>query len=306
MASLSKKEIHLIVNDYIGISGGYLGSPDDRFTYRTHEEFYPLYCDLDIDPNQYTGTTCQKFIAILEASPPDVQAKIVRGILQKFPSGNHESGSRRNELREEILAITSRLESAPGYETQHSHAEVFISYAWGGESEVVANKIDAVFQRNGITLVRDKRDIGFKGLIKSFMKRLGIGGAIIIIIDEKYLKSANCMFELLEIAENGKFHERIFPIVLENARIYKPLSRLEYVKHWEKELQDLDEALKTVSAANLHGFREDIDLYAEIRSKISSLTDILKDMNALSQSIHVGSDFQELLETVKSSISPKK
>jgi hypothetical protein len=27
-----------VVNDYIGVSGGYLGD----FTYRTHQEFYPV------------------------------------------------------------------------------------------------------------------------------------------------------------------------------------------------------------------------------------------------------------------------
>ena len=77
MTGLTNPEIMRIVNRYIGVSGGYLGD----FSYRTHTDFYPEFCDLDIDPNQYDGTTRQRFIAILEKSPPDVQAKIVRGVL---------------------------------------------------------------------------------------------------------------------------------------------------------------------------------------------------------------------------------
>ena len=43
--------------------------------------------------------------------------------------------------------------------------EIFISYAWGGESENIANQIDQAFQDQDITLIRDKRDLGFKGRI---------------------------------------------------------------------------------------------------------------------------------------------
>jgi hypothetical protein len=58
--------------------------------------------------------------------------------------------------------------------------------------------------------------------------------------------------------------------------------------------------MKRVSADNLQGFREDIDLYAEIRVLLPRLTDVLKDMNALTPEIHRGSDFAELFESVMS------
>ncbi len=81
MAGLTHPEIMKIVNRYIGVSGGYFCD----FSYRTHAEFYPDYCELDIDPDQYEGTTRERFIAILSRSLPHVQAKIVRGVLQRFP-----------------------------------------------------------------------------------------------------------------------------------------------------------------------------------------------------------------------------
>ena len=55
--SLTPQEVMKIVNRYIGVAGGYLGD----FSYRTHAEFYPEYCDLDIDPNNYAGTTRERF-----------------------------------------------------------------------------------------------------------------------------------------------------------------------------------------------------------------------------------------------------
>ena len=55
-------EIKFVVNQWIGVQGGYLGD----FTYRTHADFYPEYCGIDnIDPHAYEGTTRVRFEQIL-------------------------------------------------------------------------------------------------------------------------------------------------------------------------------------------------------------------------------------------------
>jgi hypothetical protein len=171
---------------------------------------------------------------------------------------------------------------------------VFISYAWGGESEAIVNQIDAALQGRGLKIIRDKRDLGYKGSISAFMERIGEGNCVIVIISDKYLRSPNCMFELVEIAEGKQFHDRVFPIVLSNAEIYDPVKRLEYVKHWEIKRAELAQAMKEVDPANLQGIREDMDLYDRIRDKVSGLTSILKDMNTLTPDMHRDSDFSEI------------
>jgi hypothetical protein len=135
------------------------------------------------------------------------------------------------------------------------------------------------------------------------MERIGQGRCVILVISEKYLKSENCLFELLQIAKHGDFSDRIFPIVLEDAAIYKPIQRLHYVRYWEEQIKELDDAMKTVSAANLDGFREDIDLYTEIRAHLPRLSDILRDMNALTPELHRGADFSELFEAIMTKLS---
>ncbi|MEM1256254.1 MAG: COR domain-containing protein [Cyanobacteria bacterium P01_H01_bin.21] len=177
--------------------------------------------------------------------------------------------------------------------------EVFISYAWGGDSENITNKVDEAFKAISINLTRDKRDLGFKGRIKEFMQQIGEGKAVIVIISDKYLKSENCMFELIQIFQNDEFTDRIFPIVLDDAKIYKPRERLKYVQHWEAEIEAFENDLKTVSAANLDGFREDIDLYHEIRGFLPHLTNILKDMNTLTPKIHTDSEFADLIKAIE-------
>ncbi len=102
--TIHPKEIARLVNLYIGVSAGYLGD----FSYRTHADFYPTYCDLDINRNLYEGTTRERFIEILSTRPPHEQAKIVRGILEKYPAGS--SDLRTQAMHDEYVALADRLE----------------------------------------------------------------------------------------------------------------------------------------------------------------------------------------------------
>ncbi len=176
---------------------------------------------------------------------------------------------------------------------------VYISYAWGGESERIVDELDADLQARGIAVVRDKRDLGYKGTIRDFMQQIGRGYAVIVVISDKYLRSANCMFELLEVARNADMHSRIFPVVLKDADIYDPVRRIAYVKHWEDQLKALDEAMRSVSAANLQGVREEIDSYDAIRDHVARLTFLLKDMNTLSPEVHENTNFSSLIASLE-------
>ena len=66
-------------------------------------------------------------------------------------------------------------------------------------------------------------------------------------------------------------------------------------------MKELDDAMKGVPAANMDGFREDIDLYDEIRDNLPKLSDILKDMNTLTD-LHRQSGFKELIDAVMSKL----
>ena len=72
-----------------------------------------------------------------------------------------------------------------------------------------------------------------------------------------------------------------------------------YVQHWEAQIKELDEAMKTVSAANMQGFRDEIDQYTEIRNTMAELVYTLKDMNALTPEMHSDTGFAELFKAIE-------
>ena len=208
------------------------------------------------------------------------------------------------EISPKVTPLQNELEQQREESLKHrlkdsNQKEVFISYTWRDQqSKPLVEKIEQAFQAKGIKIIRDTNAIGYKERFKEFMQRLSRGTCVILVISDQYLKSENCMYELVEIAKDKDFYKRIFPIILADAKIFKPIERIKYIKHWEDKIKELDEAMKGVSAANLQGFREEIDQYTEIRNTSAELTNLLKDMNTLTPDIHSDSEFESLLNAI--------
>lgn len=101
---LSTQQVAKIVYSYIGVDGGYLGD----FSYATHAQFYPLYCDLDINPYDLEGTTRERFTAILTGLRPHDQAKVIRGVVERFLVGAPGPATRTDRLRDDLLPGSRR------------------------------------------------------------------------------------------------------------------------------------------------------------------------------------------------------
>ena len=180
--------------------------------------------------------------------------------------------------------------------------KVYLSYAWGGESERVVDELDADLKARGITLVRDKRDLGYKGQIREFMQEIGRAHAVVVVVSDKYLRSENCMFELVEIARNTDSHDRIFPVIMPDAEIYKAVNRLKYVAHWEDQRKQLEDEMRKVSLVNLQGITDDLNRFDTFRDQIAGLADMLKNMNALTPDMHEKSRFAEMAAALEATL----
>jgi len=185
-----------------------------------------------------------------------------------------------------------------------AHPAIYISHAWGGKSEQIVHAILERFEREGLKVILDKKDLGYRESIRKFMESLGQADAIIVVVSQKYLHSEYCMFELLQIYENKNILERIFPIVLDEVNIAKSTDRLELVKYWEGQTEELESKIRELrTLSHIEGITEDLNLYNSIRNKIAKLTSILKDINTLNITLHEASDFDQLIEAIKRKVS---
>ncbi|MDG1571162.1 toll/interleukin-1 receptor domain-containing protein [Robiginitalea sp. M366] len=177
--------------------------------------------------------------------------------------------------------------------------EIYISYAWKGASEEMANLIETTLQANEIHLVRDKNDLGYKGGITEFMNRIGQAKGVVVIVSDKYLKSGYCMYELSEIYRHADFEGRIFPIVLEDAMIFDVNKRLEYKQEWKQKLDALDEEIKRSGAEALQTIGAEYEKFKRIYDDFDRIINKVSDMNVLTPDIHKSTHFEDLIKAIR-------
>lgn len=223
---------------------------------------------------------------------------------------NSEATTERNKITASTLALLGELEkpakkkeekenpiNPEPVQEEKLNSKTYISYAWGGDSSKIADLVEKELTEKGIVIHRDLGQVGYKDSIQGFMKEIGKGNRVILLISEKYLKSDNCMYELTQIYQNEDFKNRIFPIILADANIYKPIARLRYIKYWDEKIKELDAELKSIgTGVHLTEIQQELNNYADIRASFDKMAAILKDMNALNPEIHQNENFESLYQ----------
>lgn len=213
----------------------------------------------------------------------------------------------RRRIRHAILALLEVVEAElePSDKDATTEAtvsdvttEVFISYSWSDSA--IADEVDSAFQARGRALIRDVRDAPYRADIPDFMKRLGQGSAVVLLISDAYLKSRNCMFEALELLQHADFSKRIFPVVLPSGTtIYDEVASAEYVQFWDARGIEIDTKLRALpSMSNAASLFEELSHVVRIKNTVDDFIARLRRMNALTLEAHRRTQFQEILRLV--------
>jgi predicted Rossmann-fold nucleotide-binding protein len=155
---------------------------------------------------------------------------------------------------------------------------IYISYAWkdtktdlGKQRELLVDKICDKLTQNKYKLIRDKQHLALGNSIKDFMREIGRGNYVIIVISDKYLRSEYCMFEAVEIMKYNSYGQQIFPIILSDANIYSHEGKLTYIKYWKEQYEKLKQMVEEVTG------KEDNFAMYEILEKFKEIADTIDD-----------------------------
>jgi internalin A len=228
---------------------------------------------------------------------------IERGILL----GNRGKESALFDISKETAIINVQNQSKATKENK----TIFFSYAWGvneasGENrEAIVDELYESLEKDGIyELKRDKKDAGYRASIKKFMKDIGKGKLVVVVISDKYLKSPNCMFELLAIfrsagSDTEEFRERIFPIVLGDAnKIYDEIDRLDYVEFWQSKCKKFEEKINKIGLEDARSALPAFDSWIEIKNNVGKIAGILGDLNTLNPKALSVDNFAEIKKSI--------
>ena len=155
---------------------------------------------------------------------------------------------------------------------------IFISYSWS-DSKVV-DDIEIAFQQLGIRVLRDIREIEYKGSIREYMRRVREVDYIILIISDAFLKSSNAMFEVLELLKDVEYKNKILPVVLDGAKVFRPEDRLKYIEHWKDSHSKLEGKLKGVSPTDAITIYKELKHIENVKNSIDEFLSVISDMNS--------------------------
>jgi hypothetical protein len=183
-----------------------------------------------------------------------------------------------------------------------SNAEIFVSYAWRGESEALVNQLCDAFAAKGYTIRRDKSSMTYRASIKSFMDSIGRGKFIIAVVSDKYMKSEYCMYEAYRMFQSPAFGERVFPIVLPDADIFSFRGQAAYLKYWDSEYKSLTEEYKNIANVSPTMVAPLTERLRDIEATTLFINDFMAavgDMNVLTSQTHLESNFSQLISAIE-------
>ncbi len=182
--------------------------------------------------------------------------------------------------REEIPLVFDKPPQRP---------ECFVSYSWGDDSPEgrehtkLIDDLCTKAKERGHIIRRDKNELKIGDSITDFMRRIGAGDRIFVILSKGYLESPNCMFELSEIwrtscQDSGDFLKRVRVYIVPGLSIRKAVDRVKWGAYWEAEFKELNSF--TQDGATKLG-QDGMNELRRMQTYYLNVADILATMNSI-------------------------
>jgi hypothetical protein len=189
-------------------------------------------------------------------------------------------------------------------------SEIYFSYAWKDREdesdgrEKVVNDLYDLLKGKGHKVARDKNKVEYKDSIGGFMKNLGSSGFIITVISAKYLRSQYCMYEAIQILKKGNFTARVFPIVLDDSKIYEVREMANLMIYWQAKVKELkllaDQIEDDSTKIQLLNEKKDFE---EIQRNIGDFITYIKDMKVLNDLVSIETRYHDIIESLEKSMA---
>jgi tetratricopeptide (TPR) repeat protein len=152
---------------------------------------------------------------------------------------------------------------------------VFISYSWS--TQKIAEKIFQDLTLVGLSVLKDNHEIKYTDKISDFMISIKKADYALFVINDGYLKSKNCLFEVLEHLKDDSAWEKTLPIVFSDTKIHSVIDRIAYVNYWESQTEKISEALRQINPVNATEAYKELKQYQDITASIDGFLAKISD-----------------------------
>ncbi|MGC1480572.1 MAG: COR domain-containing protein, partial [Chthoniobacterales bacterium] len=188
----------------------------------------------------------------------------------------HPDGLCEGETEERIKGGSGQPEF--GMPPRQKEINYCVSYAWTKESSGFVDQLCDDASLRGIEVIRDKTHLGLGERISRFMSNLAKGDRVFVILSDKFLKSAACMFELFEVwrqcrHEDEEFLKKVRIYMLPELKIGTIVDRIEVAAHWKQQYEEIGSLIKKHGAEVIGG--DDLRAFKRMQEFALHVGDIL-------------------------------
>lgn len=166
--------------------------------------------------------------------------------------------------------------------------KVAVSYSWKEESDSAnqgaVEAFCAKLRSKSIEVIRDKELIKNGQSLSKFMREIGSSDFLCIFLSDGYLRSSNCMYEMLIAWQRSKdnpeeFRQRVKAWQMPGlANISKLENRAEYLRHWKAEKAKVEKLIKEFATSGLSaGSQEEFNRIQEIGQNVDAVLQFFGD-----------------------------
>lgn len=213
----------------------------------------------------------------------------------------------RSFLEFELIDSADALDDA-----QSKTKTIFLSYCQ--KDSDIADLIDerlGSLVKGKATISRDIRDVKYHESFKKFMQSIEHHDFVITIISDSYMKSRNCMYEVLEVVKDSDFANKLVFIVLKNedvkyyknkpdmdigTDVYSAKGQTNYSIYWKLQEQDLQKQIDDLGDPTyaLTQIKEKSHIQ-KILLDLPEFIEFVRDSKSIPLAEHLETDFSEIM-----------
>ena len=170
-----------------------------------------------------------------------------------------------------------------------------VSYAWKEEKHENPDRRNKVqefcdrLSQSGYEVVRDTNAVQLGDRLSEFMRRIGSSDRIYVFLSDAYLKSPNCMFELLQIwrtscQDPDIFLDRIRVYRSPELKIFTVSERLAYAGYWKEECDATKKNIEQcgfglLGQTDFMNWQRTKEFANQVNEMLAQITDVLQPAN---------------------------
>ncbi len=190
---------------------------------------------------------------------------------------------------------------------------VFLSYCQ--KDSDVADLVEEKFQpfvEGKVKISRDIRDVKYHESFKNFMQSIETHDFVIMLISDNYLKSRNCLFEVMEVVKDSQYKNKLIFIVLSDddivyykekpvldigAKVYTSDGQTSYSVYWNNYQKDLQAQIEAIGddVYAVHQIKEK-GIIQRILLDLPEFFEFIKDNKGLPLAKHIENGFSDIIK----------